>query len=298
LIQIDGSPHAWFEDRAPKCTLIVFIDDATSRLVALQFVKAETTAAYFAVAKAYFERCGLPLAFYSDRYSVFRVNTPSAGDQQTQFGRAMEELDIALICANSPQAKGRVERANRTLQDRLVKELRLAGIASIDAANVWLPTYIHQHNQRFAVIPAQDGDAHRLNDRRLESILLNKSKRKLSKDMTFQHRQSLYTVEATPRRLAFPHATIDLLEPPGAPFLIERNGHPLEYRLLKELAPRPTIASGKDLEGRTELWRDMPQMARPSPPPNHPWRTPEKQRPPAPRGDTSNLQDGDIGTLR
>jgi transposase len=114
LVQIDGSPHAWFEDRVPRCTLLVFIDDATSGIVAMRFARAETTNAYFGLAKEYFERSGLPEAFYSDRFSVFRQNQdrPTQGDL-TQFARAMEELNIELICANSPQAKGRVERAIR-----------------------------------------------------------------------------------------------------------------------------------------------------------------------------------------
>jgi transposase len=142
LIQIDGSPHDWFEGRAPKCTLLVFVDDATSQLMHLQFVEAETTFNYFAGVRSYIEEFGKPLAFYSDKFSVFRVNIPNAltGTGLTQFGRALKELKIELICAHSPQAKGRVERANQTLQDRLTKELRLLGISSVAAANAYLPT--------------------------------------------------------------------------------------------------------------------------------------------------------------
>lgn len=119
LVQIDGSPHDWFEGRAPKCTLLVFVDDATSRLMHLQFVEAETTFNYFAAVRSYITCFGKPLAFYSDKFSVFRVNIPNAlsGTGLTQFGRGMKELEIELICAHSPQAKGRVERANQTLQD-------------------------------------------------------------------------------------------------------------------------------------------------------------------------------------
>jgi hypothetical protein len=108
LIQIDGSPHAWFEDRAPKCTLIVFIDDATGRLMQLRFVPAETTFAYFHVLRDYINQFGKPAALYSDKFGVFRVNQPYLEEKagQTQFGRAMGELAIELICANSPQAKG------------------------------------------------------------------------------------------------------------------------------------------------------------------------------------------------
>ena len=133
LVQIDGSPHDWFEGRAEKCTLLVFIDDASGQLLQLRFVKSESYFSYCAAAQGYFERCGKPVAFYSDKHSVFRVNTPNngLGDNLSQFGRAMSELEIEIICANSPQAKGRVERVNETLQDRLIKEMRLRGIASL-----------------------------------------------------------------------------------------------------------------------------------------------------------------------
>jgi len=127
LVQIDGSLHAWLEDRGPKCTLLVYIDDATGRLMELLFVPAETTFAYFAATRRYLEHHGRPLAFYSDKHGIFRVNIKNAlsGSGMTQFGRAMKALDIEIICANSPQAKGRIERANQTLQDRRVKEMRL-----------------------------------------------------------------------------------------------------------------------------------------------------------------------------
>ena len=163
LVQIDGSPHDWFEGRAPKCTLLVFVDDATSRLMYLQFVAAETTFNYFSAVRSYIKEFGKPLAFYSDKFGVFRVNIPNAlsGTGLTQFGRALKELDIELICAHSPQAKGRVERANQTLQDRLTKELRLRGLGTVAAANAYLPEFIADYNQRFAVAPRSTESAHR-----------------------------------------------------------------------------------------------------------------------------------------
>ena len=126
-VQIDGSEHSWFEQRGEPCTLLVFIDDATSRLMQLRFVPSESTASYVEALRGYLETHGCPVAFYSDKHSVFRVNRSEAkgGAGMTQFGRALAELNIEIICANSSQAKGRVERANRTLQDRLVKELRI-----------------------------------------------------------------------------------------------------------------------------------------------------------------------------
>jgi hypothetical protein len=129
LVQIDGSEHAWFEDRGPPCTLLAFVDDATSRLMELRFVTSESAFDYFRATRAYLEAHGKPVAFYSDKHGIFRVNRKEAagGDGVTQFGRALLALNIDIICANSPQAKGRIERAFGTLQDRMVKELRLAG---------------------------------------------------------------------------------------------------------------------------------------------------------------------------
>ena len=141
LIQIDGSQHWWFERRGPQCTLLVYIDDATSRLMHLQFVETELTFDYFEATRAYLDRYGKPIAFYSDKHAVFRVNKKDAagGDGMTQFGRALHALNIDIICANSSQAKGRVERANGTLQDRLVKEMRLRDIDTVAAGNAFLP---------------------------------------------------------------------------------------------------------------------------------------------------------------
>ena len=122
LIQIDGSPHDWFEGRGPRCTLIVFIDDATSRLTALHFAPVETAQAYLEALRSHVLEHGRPLAFYSGRHGIFRVNAKDAtsGDGKTEFGRVADRLAIVPIHALTPQAKGRVERANQTLQDRLV----------------------------------------------------------------------------------------------------------------------------------------------------------------------------------
>ena len=140
LIQIDGSPHDWFEGRAEACVLLVFIDDATGKLVQLLFVTSESFFSYCQAAEGYFKQYGKPVAFYSDKNSIFRVNQPSAGfhEDLTQFGRAMQELEIQIICANTPQAKGRVERVIQTLQDRLPKEMRLRDIHSWEAGNAYL----------------------------------------------------------------------------------------------------------------------------------------------------------------
>jgi len=199
LVQIDGSEHWWFEDRAPQCTLLVFVDDATSRLMHLQFVESESTFAYFRAARAYLEAWGKPVAFYSDKHGVFRVNHPGAlgGDGMTQFGRALHALNIDIICANSSPAKGRVERANKTLQDRLVKELRLAGAATLAEGNALLPAFIADYNARFARAPANDKDLHRplrASDD-LDDAFAWKEERTLSQALTLQYDKVVFILE-------------------------------------------------------------------------------------------------------
>jgi transposase len=200
LVQIDGSPHDWFEGRAARCTLIVFVDDATSQLLALRFVPAESTKAYLETLRGQVLTHGRPLAFYSDRHGVFRVNAKEAesGDGKTEFGRVVERLDIGLINATTPQAKGRVERANRTLQDRLIEEMRLNGIDSIEVAHAFLPGFIRKHNEKFGV-PSRDGpSAHRpwtKTEDELDEILARREERVLTKALTFSSGGKKYCVK-------------------------------------------------------------------------------------------------------
>lgn len=214
LIQIDGSDHRWFEDRGPACTLLVFIDDATSQLMHLHFTEAESTFSYFTATRAYLERHGKPLAFYSDKASVFRSNhkAPQGGDGYTQCGRAMYELNIESICANSSQAKGRVERANLTLQDRLVKELRLRGISNMPDANAFAAHFMASYNARFAKPPRSEHDCHRPlhSDEDLELIFAWREARRVSQRLTVQYDKVLYLLADTPqsRRLAGDHVEI------------------------------------------------------------------------------------------
>lgn len=163
MVQVDGSSHDWFEGRAPRCTLLVFIDDATSRILWLEFAKSESEKASMRATKSYIQAHGIPGAFYTDHGAVFHVNLNNQEhDKKTQWERACGRLNIQVMHAHSPQAKGRVERCNGTLQDRLIKEMRLAGISSIEAANEYLQAsdFIEQHNAKFACKPAQQGDAH------------------------------------------------------------------------------------------------------------------------------------------
>ncbi len=205
LIQIDGCDHAWFEDRGPKCTLLVYVDDATSRLMELRFVASESTFDYFAATKTYLERHGKPVAFYSDQATVFRATASETRKQRgsTQFGRALSELNIDIVCANTPQAKGRVERAHLTLQDRLVKELRLRGISTPEAANAYAPKYMATYNKRFGKAPLSEHNAHRpvRDDEDLELIFTCQEDRKISKELTLHYRRGVYLIEPVPETL-------------------------------------------------------------------------------------------------
>lgn len=199
LIQIDGCDHRWFEERGPACTLLVYVDDATSRLMQLHFVRSESTFTYFEATRGYLEQHGKPLAFYSDKASVFRINNRNAagGDGQTQFGRAMNELNITGICANTSSAKGRVERAHLTLQDRLVKELRLRDISTPDAANAFAAEFMADYNRRFAKAPRHDFDVHRPLDAddNLNQIFTWREPRKVSKALTVRYDKMLLLLE-------------------------------------------------------------------------------------------------------
>jgi transposase len=199
LIQIDGSDHRWFEERAPACTLLVFIDDATSRLMTLHFTATESTFSYFEATRRYIEAYGTPVAIYSDKASVFSCNGHSStpGKGVTQYGRAMFELNIDTWCANSSQAKGRVERANLTLQDRLVKELRLRKIDTKEAANAYAPHFIADFNGRFGKVPRSAFNAHRplRDDEDLDLILTSRVPRRVSNSLTVQYDRVIYMLE-------------------------------------------------------------------------------------------------------
>ena len=184
LIQIDASHHHWFENRADKCALIVFIDDATSKITSMFFCEIECLEGYFIAFKNHITKYGRPLGLYSDRHAIFGG---SEKIHHAQFIRAIKELDIESILASSPQAKGRVERVNKTLQDRLIKEMRLRNICSIDDANRYLPEFIEEFNKKFSKEPRGQYDAHRPLDSGydLERTLTRCETRTLSKDLSF-----------------------------------------------------------------------------------------------------------------
>ncbi|MEK7717349.1 MAG: ISNCY family transposase, partial [Pseudomonadota bacterium] len=190
LVQLDGSDHDWFEGRGPRCVLIIYIDDATSRILHGEFVGVEDTMTLLHTTRSYLKAHGRPRAFYVDHDSIYVNNAPGDEQPMTQFARAMSELDVDIIAADSPQAKGRVERGFHTHQDRLVKELRLRGISTPEAANRYLQGgYIPKHNARYAVSPRSTLDAHRplIAGLDLLGVLSVKLKRVVRNDYTIQY---------------------------------------------------------------------------------------------------------------
>jgi len=216
LVQIDGSDHHWFEDRGPRSVLLVYVDDATGKLMALRMCESESAFSYFHATRSYLERHGTPVALYSDKAGVFRVNAkrPKAGDGFTQFGRAMSDLNIDVICANTPAAKGRVERAHQTLQDRLVKELRLRGISTMDDANAYFPEFMRDYNRRFGRVARNDHDAHRpLTERDgLDDIFTWQEERRVTAQLTVHHKRTMYLLEPTEEAKAAARKRVTVVE--------------------------------------------------------------------------------------
>lgn len=272
LVQIDGSPHAWFEDRGPKCTLLVFIDDATGQLGELRFVDVETFFGYCEAARHYVERHGKPVAFYSDKHGIFKVNQRrplGLSSGLTQFGRAMQELDIEILCANTPQAKGRVERANQTLQDRLVKELRLRSISDMQSGNAYLPEFLDDFNKRFAVVPRSNHDAHRplLATENLDLILCHKETRTLTKNLTVHYNNVIYQIQTQRPTYALRHAKVTVCENNQREVIILYNGQPLEYTLYQKPVRQAEVVSTKSIDAQLEKKKKPHKPA-----PDHPWR--------------------------
>ena len=269
LVQIDGSPHDWFEGGADKCCLLVYIDDATSRLLWLHFTETESTEAYFTATRAHLQHHGRPLAYYSDRHSIFRVNIPESrsGTGETQFGRAMRELDIELICANSPQAKGRVARANQTLQDRLVREMRLRNISSIKDANAFLPEYIEDYNKRFSVVAANATDAHRkslADDKTLELIFSQQQQRIISKNLEISYNNVIYQIQSKKPGYTMRGAKLIVSER-GPEITLLYKGKSLPYKTLDKSNKPPAAVSSKQLDSPRKISQAKPAA-------DHPWR--------------------------
>jgi transposase len=271
LVQIDGSDYDWFEGRSPRCTLLVFVDDATGRLVELWFVPHESFFGYCEAARHYFERYGKPGAFYSDKHGIFHINHPNvtSGDGMTDFGRAMNELGIEIICANTPQAKGRVERANKTLQDRLTKELRLHNISTPDKANKWLPEFMEDYNHRFATTPRSDVDFHLplTEPDNLNLILCRKETRTLSKDLTFQYRKTIYQIHVDRPTYAMRNTTVTVLEKPDHEVIVLYNKRSINFDVYYQQQKQAEVVPSKSID------QAMINASKAhTPPPDHPWR--------------------------
>ncbi len=276
LVQIDGSPHDWFEGRAPSCTLIVYVDDATSRLLATGFFPSETTEAYMRTTRAHLEAHGRPVAYYSDRYGVFRVNRRDREGEPTQFVRALRTLDVESIHAGSPQAKGRVERANLTLQDRLVKEMRLRGIGGIEAGNAYLPAFMADYNRRFGVAPRNPADAHRAvrhDARELDLILCGQHARKVTRNLSISFEGRTYQVTGHGRGYRLRGASVTVCKGFDGAVTVLRDGRELAVRLLAEGEQPLPVEDEKSVRLRVDRAK-AEQKSRPTwkPAPDHPWR--------------------------
>lgn len=265
LLQLDGSDHKWFEDRAPRCTLLVSIDDATGKIMA-RFEEEETTTGYFRLMQEYFEKYGIPEALYTDRYSVFKVNQGEA-HRLTQFGRAMKELGVEIIYARTPQAKGRVERANGTLQDRLVKELRLQNISTLEEANAFLPAFLATYNCKFGKKATSPFNAHRPLKQKedLQRILCVKETRKVTKNLEVSFEGKIYQIQAFNSRNRLRGNHITIIRTLNGDLLMEREEGPLEYVMLNESSDMSFILDAKELVSHVEKKKWKPSHT-------HPWK--------------------------
>lgn len=297
LVQIDASIHDWLEGRGEEVVLVSMIDDATSRVLA-RFYPAGTVEAHLDLLGRWLRQYGRPKALYSDRHSIFEPQDKGRAlpDAETQFGRALRELDIALIRAHSPQAKGRVERSFGTAQDRWVKELRLAGAGSADQANAVLERLLPAHNRRFAT-PARDGsDAHRPVGRAfdLAAILSIQEQRVVANDYTIRFHKRVYQL-LKPIYPGERGGKVVIERRPDGSMAIRFGGHYLKYQ---EIAP-PAVAGGSaprppefsalaaDARARAEAGRASEEAAAPGVPPTggRSGRTPAEPYPPTGGGD-------------
>ena len=249
LIQVDGSYHRWLGKDGPQFTLLLAIDDATGTVVNALFCELENTHSYFSLLDGLIRRCGIPLALYADRHAVFKYTPPlEAAGAPTQFSRAMDEIGVQLIFAQSPQAKGRVERAAGTFQDRLVSELRLAGATTIDDANRVLEDFLPRFNGRFKV-PARESEvAYRAVDEGvcLEKILCFKYRRRVARDNTVRYRWRTLQLLPGTDRPTYAGAAVDVLEGLDDSLAVQHEGRDIPSQ---EAPPRPSVLRG--FAGRT-----------------------------------------------
>lgn len=276
LVQMDGSHHDWLEGRGPKMVLMAMIDDATGEVRAL-FGPAEDTRTGMLTLRIWLEEFGRPRAIYADRHSIWVTQKGEKGEREdsetTQLGRALRELDIEYIPAGSPQAKGRVERLNGVFQDRLVKELRLAGIDNMDDANRFLiDVFLLQYNARFRKKPASEANAHRRLYRalNLDHILSEQEERTVSNDYTIRWRNRIFQIDRpVPSGLRGGKATVAIHADDS--LHLSFRGKPLAWHELTQSTYKANIchATPRGSMGK----RPLPKPKIPCiPPPDHPWR--------------------------
>jgi transposase len=270
LEQMDGTDHDWFEGRSERCTLLVMIDDATGRLGALLFVPEESFFGYCDLLRQYMAAHGRPAGLYTDKHGIFRVNLPNAGsgDNLTQFGRAMQSLEIPILCANTPQAKGRVERVNATLQDRLVREMRLLGIHTMQQGNAYLPQFILDFNARFAVQPRSSLDAHRplLAHQNLDQILAWQEPRSVSKNLTVQFKNVVYQIKTDRPAYALHNAQVIVCQDTQEKVTILYKGNPLDFAVFHKQARQAEVVTAKQVN---QVLINQSKAHKPNE--NHPW---------------------------
>lgn len=263
LVQLDGSHHEWLEGRGPRGVLMAYIDDASSRVFA-RFYEYEGTWSALDSFQRYVKQYGLPLAVYADKHTTYRSPAEPTVEEQlagvkpeSQFGRALRELGVELIAAHSPQAKGRIERLFHTLQDRLVKEMRVAGIATLAEANRFLPAWLVQYNRRFAVQPAHGTDLHRPLPvgTEVRAVLALKTRRVLRRDRTVRHGGQLYQIQS---RVRATHVIVE--ERVDGTLRMLHQDRPLPYQPIVP-QPRPLLAP-------KPARRPRPLV---KPPTTHPW---------------------------
>lgn len=270
--QFDGSYHKWFENRSGECCALASIDDATGKITNFHFTDSESVINVYQFWKNYVENKGKPISIYLDRHSTYKQNQKSVFDDEnslTQFEKAMKELDIKIIHAMSPQAKGRIERIFNTLQDRLVKELRLAGISTIERGNKFVnETFLKKFNKQFAVVPKKRGDLHRplseSEKQNLDKIFSVRNYRIAHNDFTVKFKGAWYQLEKEQPCLVRQKETICIEERISGEMFFRLKDKYLNYHLLP-VRPKRIKAMIVALVKTKSVWR---------PPANHPWRTP------------------------
>ena len=240
MVQMDGSPHDWLEGRGPEIVFMGYVDDATGTAFG-RFYDYEGTMPAMDSFHRYIKKYGLPQSIYLDKHSTYKSTKKLTIEEQlrneepmSQFEKAMKELRVRVIHANSPQAKGRVERGFETHQDRLIKEMRLAGIKTKDAANEFLEKYLPKHNKRFSIPPLKEEDLHRKKippEKELKKILCIKTKRGVRNDSVIRHNNRFYQLKDLPRRRIKSVFVEDRLD---GSMWVRNNGSYLKY---KEIDP-------------------------------------------------------------